>query len=164
MSNKMVEHQLKIVGHQLGIVGLECNLFLNKHSLPSFQHEISTVNTAYMESILSSLRRISVYSEDAREVCEKILSGGFHKATAEETLHKIYHRCIAEFFSPKNDAWYENSRAAYTGNQAITFYKEVPQSIQSLFTNLEKVFQQMREELEYYETDYTTKKMQQYKQ
>lgn len=164
MSNKMVEHQLRIVGNQLGIVGNECNSFLNKYSLPSFQHEVSTVDIVYLEKILSSLRRISVYSEDAKEVCGKILSGGFHKAIAEDTLHKIYHKCISEFFSPKNDAWFENSRAAYTGNQAITFYKEVPPSIQQLFSSLEKVFQQMREELEYYETDYTTKQMQQYKQ
>ncbi|UPM55915.1 DUF3907 family protein [Gottfriedia acidiceleris] len=164
MSNKMVEHQLKIVGNQLGIVGLECNLFLNKNSLPSFQHENQAVDLNYLEKILSSLRRITVYCEDAKEVCEKILSGQFHKATAEDTLHKIYHRCIAEFFSPKNDAWYENSRAAYTGNQAITFYKAVPGTVQDIFSSLEKVFQHMREELEYYETDYSTKLMQQYKQ
>ncbi|WP_088043817.1 DUF3907 family protein [Bacillus sp. EAC] len=164
MSNKMVEHQLRIVGNQLGIVNMECNMFLNNHSLPSFQHEISTLDSTYIEKILNSLRRITVYSEDAKEVCEKILSGHFHKATAEDTLHKIYHRCIAEFFSPKNDSWFENSRAAYTGNHAITFYHEVPSTVQTLFSKLEKIFQQMREELEYYETDYTTKQMQQTKQ
>ena len=156
----MVEHQLKIVGNHLGIVGLECNLFLNKHSLPSFQHEHSSVDTAYMEKILSSLRRITVYSEDAKEVCEKILSGGFHKATAEETLHKIYHRCIAEFFSPKNDAWYEDSRSAYTGRNSIKFYRTVSDNIVQLVKSLEGDFQRIREELEYYETDYRTKMIQ----
>lgn len=164
MSNKMVEQQLKIVGNQLGIVSNECNTFLNIHSIPSIQQELLTSDTIYIERILTSIRRITVYCEDAKEVCEKILNSQFHKGVAEETLHKIYHRCIAEFFSPRNDSWFENSRAAYTGKHAITFYKEVPESIQRLFSALEKVFQQMREELEYYETDYMTKQMSQYKQ
>ena len=38
----------------------------------------------------------------------------FHEVRAEKTLYKVYHQCVEEFFMPKKDTWYENSRAAYT--------------------------------------------------
>ncbi|MDV2887772.1 DUF3907 family protein, partial [Alkalihalophilus pseudofirmus] len=56
--------------------------------------------------------------------------------------------------------WFENSRSAYTGKNAIKFYREVPETIKQLVKSLEGEFQQIREELEYYETDYRTKMMQ----
>jgi len=62
-----------------------------------------------------------------------------------------------EFFSPKNDAWYEDSRSAYTGRNSIKFYKEVPESLRQLVKGLEGEFQRIREDLEFYETDYRTK-------
>ncbi len=52
----------------------------------------------------------------------------FHEARAEKTLYKVYHQCVEEFFMPKKDTWYENSRAAYTGQSAIEFYQQVPDS------------------------------------
>jgi len=64
---------------------------------------------------------------------------------------------IEEFFSPKNDAWFEDSRSAYTGRNSIIFYKSVPDNLQQLVKGLEGDFQRIREELQYYETDYRTK-------
>ena len=43
---------------------------------------------------------------------------------------------------------------------SIKFYKNVPERVQQLIKGLEGEFQRMREELEYYETDYRTKMIQ----
>ncbi len=75
----------------------------------------------------------------------------FHEARAEKTLYKVYHQCVEEFFMPKKDTWYENSRAAYTGQSAIEFYQQVPDSSRSLLLSLSSEFLRMREELAQYE-------------
>nr|MDF9458717.1 DUF3907 family protein [Bacillus pumilus] len=67
----------------------------------------------------------------------------------KETLHRIYNQCIEEFFTPKKDTWYEDSRSAYTGKSNIVFHHEVSAEIKRLFSSLEKDFLAMREELEY---------------
>ena len=70
----------------------------------------------------------------------------FPKQIAEKTLYKIYHQCIEEFFSPRSDVWYEDSRAAYTGKNAICFRLDVAPAVQKLFHELEGGFQLLREE------------------
>ena len=64
-----------------------------------------------------------------------------------------------EFFTPRSDVWYEDSRSAYTGAHAIRFQKDAPASVDNLLKNLEGSFQRIREELDYYENDYRTKMM-----
>ncbi|EAO51885.1 Hypothetical protein RBTH_01895 [Bacillus thuringiensis serovar israelensis ATCC 35646] len=86
----------------------------------------------------------------------------FRKTAAEKILYKIYHQVIAEFFSPKSDYWYENSRSAYTGKNSIVFQQTPPASLGQVMKSLEGKFQLMREELEYYETDYQTKMLHKY--
>ncbi|HYK74904.1 MAG TPA: DUF3907 family protein, partial [Pseudoneobacillus sp.] len=115
----------------------------------------------YNKKVLSQCRKILVYSEEGLEASRVLLkTTPFPKALAEKILYKIYHQCIEEFFSPKSDVWYENSRAAYTGKNAICFRNDVSSSVQQLFHQLEGGFQHLREELEYYETDYKTKLLQ----
>ncbi|MFL6517094.1 MAG: DUF3907 family protein, partial [Bacillus sp. (in: firmicutes)] len=105
--------------------------------------------------------KLIVYSEEGLDACSVILQGSpFQKGAAEKTLYKIYHQCIEEFFSPKNDAWFEDSRSAYTGRNSIKFYRNISDSIVQLVKSLEGEFQRIREELEYYETDYRTKMIQ----
>jgi hypothetical protein len=112
----------------------------------------------YYKQILSNLRKLLVYSEEGLEACKVILQcDPFQKAAAEKTLYRIYHQCIVEFFSPKNDAWFEDSRSAYTGKNSIKFYKTIPENLQQMVKGLEGDFQRIREDLEYYETDYRTK-------
>lgn len=62
------------------------------------------------------MRRLLVFCEEGQDACFVLLnSQPFRKTAAEKILYKIYHQVIAEFFSPKSDHWYENSRSAYTG-------------------------------------------------
>ncbi|MDP4083815.1 MAG: YpuI family protein [Bacillota bacterium] len=157
MGNTLVSTQLKEVEEFLTVSSKRIENFLNETVLNQLIQG-NNEDLYYYKLILSSLRKLLVYSEENLEACKVILqSDPFQKAAAEKTLYRIYHQCIVEFFSPKNDAWFEDSRSAYTGRNSIKFYKVVPESLHNLLKDLEGGFQKMREDLEFYETDYRTK-------
>jgi hypothetical protein len=160
MGNTLVKTQLNDVKEFLANTSLKLENYLNETTIEQMQQaQESDLN--YYKSILSNIRKLLVYSEEGLEACSVILqSEPFQKAAAEKTLYRIFHQCIEEFFSPKNDAWYENSRSAYTGKNSIKFYKNIPENLQVLIKGLEGEFQRIREELEFYETDYRTKMIQ----
>ncbi|PEI93690.1 hypothetical protein CN679_07175 [Bacillus pseudomycoides] len=163
MSNSMVENQTHQVSEFLEEVITLMTDFVNYHTLPSLLEESPEGNKHYYEGLLSSLRRLLVFCEEGLDACLVLLSSQpFRKTAAERTLYKIYHQVIAEFFSPKSDQWYENSRSAYTGKNSIAFQQIPPSSIEKVMQELEGNFQTMREELEYYETDYQTKMLHKY--
>ncbi|MBE4910342.1 YpuI family protein [Bacillus luteolus] len=160
MGNSMVKTQTEQVKEFLKSTVTIVNNYLNETTLPSLQAETDG-DEEYYRTLLSTVRRLSVYCEEGLDACNVVLSTEpFRKGAAEQTLYKIYHQCIEEFFAPKSDIWYEDSRAAYTGKNAITYRKPMPASIQSLIASLEGGFQTTREELEFYETDYRTKMLQ----
>ena len=160
MGNTLVISQLKDVEGFLTNSIQSIENFLNETTLAQLDQG-KEEDLYYYKLILSNLRKLLVYSEEGLDACKVILqSEPFQKAAAEKTLYRIYHQCIVEFFSPKNDAWYEDSRSAYTGKNSIKFYKEVPENLRQMVKGLEGEFQRIREDLEFYETDYRTKVIQ----
>ncbi|MDF2858323.1 MAG: hypothetical protein K0Q87_4174 [Neobacillus sp.] len=157
MGNSLVKTQLSDVKGFLTDTINTLETYLNDTTISQLeQHKESDTNTNRL--ILSNLRKLLVFCEESLDACSVIIqSEPFQKASAEKVLYQIFHRVIEEFFSPKNDAWYEDSRSAYTGKNSIKFYKSVPENLQQLVKGLEGEFQRIREELEYYETDYRTK-------
>jgi len=160
MGNTLVKTQLNDVKEFLTRTISTLEEFLNETTISQLKVE-SEEDRSYIKLIFSNLRKLVVYSEEGLEACVVLLQGEpFQKAAAEKTLYRIYHQCIEEFFSPKNDSWFENSRSAYTGRNSIKFYRNVPENVEQLIKSLESDFQRIREELEYYETDYRTKMLQ----
>ncbi|ULT55528.1 YpuI family protein [Neobacillus drentensis] len=160
MGNTLVKTQLNDVKEFLTKSIFTLEDFLNETTISQLNVE-NEEDRVYIKLILANMRKLVVYSEEGLEACSVLLqSEPFQKAAAEKTLYKIYHQCIEEFFSPKNDAWFENSRSAYTGRNSIKFYRNVSEKISALIKSLESDFQRIREELEYYETDYRTKMIQ----
>jgi hypothetical protein len=160
MGNSLVKSQLNDVKGFLSKSIVSIEDFLNETTISQLKSENDKEHT-YNKLIFSNLRKLVVYSEESFEVCSVILqSNPFQKAAAEKILYKIYHQCIEEFFSPKNDAWFEDSRSAYTGRNSIKFYRNASESVVQLVRSLEGEFQRTREELEFYETDYRTKMIQ----
>lgn len=158
MSNTLVRSQMEQVETFLDQVTNKMADYLDNHNLKELQQEVENENQDYFRHLLATLRRLEVFCKEAQDAVEVILkSEVFRKSAAEKTLYVIYHQCISEFFSPKEEPWYEDSRAAYTGKNAIRFYKDAPPSFSLLIGELEKPFQDIREELAYYETDYRTK-------
>ncbi|MEQ2528196.1 YpuI family protein [Bacillaceae bacterium CLA-AA-H227] len=160
MANTMVKSQIEDVKKFLETTVHTFEDFLNDTTLASMLGE-EHGDESYYKTILSNIRKLLVYCEEGLEACTIILqSESFPKGAAEKTLYRIYHQCVEEFFQPKSDAWFEDSRAAYTGKNSIKFQETVPSSVKELLKGLEGSFQSIREELEYYETDYRTKMIQ----
>lgn len=156
----MVETQVAEVKKILSFAVLQFESFLNNTTLASLLEEQSG-DEDYYKTVLSNLRKLLVYCQEGLDACAVILkTDPFPQGAAEKTLYRIFHKCIEEFFSPKTDAWFEESRSAYTGEYSIKWQREVPASLTFLLRELEEEFQRIREELEYYETDYRTKVMQ----
>ncbi|WP_223702468.1 YpuI family protein [Sutcliffiella deserti] len=160
MANTIVKTQTEQVESFLGNTVQQLNDFLNEVTLSSLTAETSG-GTDYVNLLLSNTRRLSVFCDEGHNACQVILkSEPFRKSAAEKVLYNIYHQCIEEFFAPRNDAWYEDSRSAYTGKNSIQFHEAPPETLKVLIRQLESDFQSIREELEYYETDYRTKMIQ----
>jgi hypothetical protein len=160
VGNTIVKTQIEEVREFLSATVVKLEGFLNGTTLEGLKQGQPT-DEEYYKSILSSLRKLAVYCEEGLDACKVILQAEvFSKPAAEKTLYRIYYQCIEEFFSPKNDAWYEDSRSAYTGKNAIKFRQPVAAELSDLLVSLESGFQRIREELEYYETDYRTKMLQ----
>ncbi|MGL4819810.1 MAG: DUF3907 family protein [Bacilli bacterium] len=161
MSNSMIQGQMQELAKFLEEAVSTWSHYLNASTVDSMLAEEPTASRAYLEAVASNVRRMLVYSEEGLDACAIVLNGKeFVKGAAEQTFYRVYHTVIMEFFSPKNDRWYEDSRSAYTGKNAIRFHEPVPQSLKATFRKLEGGFQQLREDLEFYETDYRTKMIQ----
>ena len=157
MGNTLVQSQIIDVKNFLAHAIVKFETFLNEMTITKLVDE-KAGDPDYYRMLVSNLRKLLVYCEEGSESCQVIVKNEpFAKETAEKTLYRIYHQCIEEFFAPKSDAWFEDSRSAYTGKNSIKFRQEAPDSIKTLFGSLESQFQKIREELEYYETDYRTK-------
>ncbi|MGD6815702.1 YpuI family protein [Metabacillus sp. 84] len=157
MGNSMVKAQTDETAEFLKSVAGKLSAHLNSVTIQSMLEE-EPGNRQFYEELLSNFRRLTVFCEEGLEACSIITqTEPFRKAAAEKILYRVYHQCIEEFFQPKHDIWFEDSRSAYTGKNSIKFRQEAPLSVKQLVAELESQFQQMREELEYYETDYRTK-------
>ncbi|MBO8154904.1 MAG: DUF3907 family protein [Bacillaceae bacterium] len=154
MGNSIVQSQMNDVKVFLEETAELLGQYLDHHEINLLLNEDGSKEKGYYHNLLKTLRRIEVFCQEALDAVTVILhSEPFRRNVAEKTLYRIYHKCIVEFFSPKDDVWHEDSRALYTGKNAIKFLHEPPASIKMLIRRLEPDFQRMREELDYYEID-----------
>ncbi|HBI04431.1 MAG TPA: DUF3907 domain-containing protein [Paenibacillaceae bacterium] len=161
----MTETQLKEICEEsynrLKKVCMELEKFLNNTSLPQLVSASSQPEEyeTYYKNYLSDLRHLLVNSENAFERLGITLRRAkFNKEFAEENLYLVYHTCINLFFYPKGEVYEEDGRNSYTGRDAIIFHKEVTPELKALTLGLSKQFEYLRDELQYYETDYVTMK------
>ncbi|MBU9714781.1 YpuI family protein [Evansella tamaricis] len=158
MGNDLVQQQLTFTMVKLEKASTEIRKFLNETTLQDLMSQGDQKSKGDYVDILDQFRRILVYFDEGQESGNLLLrSEAFRKGAAEKTLYWIFHQCVEEFFQPKLDVWYEDSRAAYTGRNAIKFRVTVPEDLKDLVKSIEGPLQEVREELEYYETDYRTK-------
>ncbi len=147
--------------NRLKKVSMELERFLNQVTLAGLVSQSGDPEEYedYYRSYLSDLRHLLVYCENAYEklgVC--LRRSRFNEEFAEEVLYQVYHTCVNNFYYPKGEVYDEDGRYSYTGQDAIIFRKNVTPELRNLTLSLSKVFEQLRDELQYYETDYITKK------
>lgn len=134
-------------------------LFLNEHSLPQLNADNDPAMDDFYRGYLSDTRHLLVFCEVAYEkLGVSLRRPNFNEDYAEKTLYDVYHNCINRFFYPKNECYSEDGRYAYTGQDAIRFSKKPVRDVRDLTIELSKIFEQLREDLAYYETDYITQR------
>jgi hypothetical protein len=151
-----IRAKVEITSEALSRVSFALGDFLNHVTIDSIctDTENGGANEEYRSDLLSDLRKIEVYCTDGYEACRRLLrSSPFPEQAAERILTGIYHKCIESFFSPKKDAWYEDSRAAYSGEASVHFYHEVAEPLKVLMADLENEFLPIRETLQFYESN-----------
>jgi hypothetical protein len=150
MGQGLVKTHMNQAKITLAFVSKSINGYLNETTVSQMVSDCGDYQE-YYEDVLFSLRRISVFCDEGHGHCTAILGRNvFQEEIAERALNWIYNRCIEEFYHPRNDYWHEDSRALYRGKSAIQFNEHVPVSLKELMSSLEKSFQEIREELEYY--------------
>lgn len=134
--------------------------FLNTHSLAGLSGEDGEEGAElFYKGLLSDLRHLLVFSEVAVEKLGVLLRRpNFDTEQGERVLYEVYHQCVNAFFYPKNECYSEDGRYAYTGQDAIRFrYKPVRVS-RDIVLGISKIYEELRDELSYYESDYMTQR------
>lgn len=134
-------------------------LFLNHHSLKQLDANDDAAMEEFYRGFLSDLRHLSVFSEVAYEkLGVSLRRPNFNVEYSEKVLYDVYHNCVNNFFYPKNECYSEDGRYAYTGQDAIRFRKKPSREVRDITLELSKIFEELREDLAYYETDYITQR------
>lgn len=137
----------------------EMEKFLNEHNLKGLNSENDSEMEEFYKSYLSDIRHLLVFCEVGYEkIGVSLRRPTFNHDYAEKVLFDVYHNCINNFFYPKNECYSEDGRYAYTGQDAIRFRKKPIRAVRDLTIYLSKIFEELREELSYYETDYVTQR------
>jgi hypothetical protein len=138
---------------------LELEQFLNGHALPELVQEDSAEAQNFYGGLLSDMRHLLVFSEVAYEKLGALLRRpNFDVELAERTLYEVYHHCVNAFFYPKNECYSEDGRYAYTGQDAIRFRRKPVRAARDVVLNVSRVYEELRDDLSYYESDYLTQR------
>jgi hypothetical protein len=134
--------------------------FLNYVSIPQMLDEKDREGelVTYVCEFLRDLRRLSVACEIGYEKVSLVLRRAkFNHEFAEKVLSEIVHSCIYAFYYPKHEVYEEDGRYSYTNQDAIKFRQTPPEPLREITIQLSKIFEALRDELDYYETDYITR-------
>lgn len=132
-------------------------LFLNEHTLPQLAAEQDEETIHFYKGFLSDLRHLLTFSEVSFEklgIVER--RPNFDTEFAEKELYRVYHSCVNSFFYPKNESYSEDGRYAYTGQDAIRFRKKPIRPARDVIMDITKIYEELRDDLNYYESDYLT--------
>ncbi|UHA74153.1 YpuI family protein [Paenibacillus sp. 481] len=138
----------------------QLELFLNEYSLAKLVDEQQDEQTvSFYKGFLTDMRHLLVFSEASYEKLGVTLRrANFNNDFAERALYDVYHQCVNAFFYPKNECYSEDGRYAYTGQDAIRFRSKPVRPVRDIILDITKGFEELRDELAYYESDYLTQR------
>lgn len=159
MSATNVQKLCETTREKLKSVIDKMELFLNQHALPQLATEEDEETLLFYKGFLSDLRHLLVFSEMSHEKLGVALRRAtFDEAFAHKALYNVYHFGVNNFFYPKNESYSEDGRYAYTGQDAIRFRKKPVRPARDIIMDITKVYEELRDDLTYYENDYLTEK------
>ncbi|TFE31695.1 DUF3907 family protein [Cohnella luojiensis] len=131
--------------------------FLNHNALEQLVQDDNADSSNFYSGLLSDLRHLLVFSEVAYEKLGAVLRRpNFDNELAERALYEAYHNGVNSFFYPKNECYSEDGRYAYTGQDAIRFRVKPVRSARDVILSISRVYEELRDDLSYYESDYLT--------
>ena len=131
--------------------------FLNGTTLDRLNPDRDEALQEFYRDFLSDMRHLLVFCEVVYEKLGVALRRRkFNAEFAEKVLYEAYHECVNRYFFPKMESYSEDGRYAYTGQDAIRFRKKPVRAVRDLTVDLLRIFEKLREDLAYYETDYVT--------
>ncbi|MCU6707694.1 YpuI family protein [Paenibacillus sp. J5C_2022] len=132
--------------------------FLNNHTIAGLVGDDAGEDAElFYKGLLSDLRHLLVFSEVAVEKLGVLLRRpNFDNENAERVLYEVYHYCVNAFFYPKNECYSEDGRYAYTGQDAIRFRYKPNRESRTVVLGVSKLYEELRDELAYYESEYMT--------
>ncbi|MDQ0192613.1 YpuI family protein [Paenibacillus wynnii] len=134
-------------------------LFLNQNALPQLDTDQDEEMVHFYQGFLSDLRHLLVFSEMSYEKLGVALRRAtFDESFAQKALYNVYHYGVNNFFYPKNESYSEDGRYAYTGQDAIRFRKKPVRQARDIIMDITKVYEELRDDLTYYESDYLTER------
>ncbi|NQX44544.1 YpuI family protein [Paenibacillus tritici] len=159
MSAANVQKLCESTREKLKSVIEKMELFLNEHALPQLVTEKDEETLHFYRGFLSDLRHLLVFSEMSYEKLGLALRRAtFDEVFAQKALYNVYHLGVNNFFYPKNESYSEDGRYAYTGQDAIRFRKKPVRPARDIIMEITKVYEELRDDLTYYENDYLTEK------
>ncbi|GKU79696.1 YpuI family protein [Paenibacillus sp. L3-i20] len=134
--------------------------FLNNYALSQLTGEDGGEGAElFYKGLLSDLRHLLVYSEVTNEKLGVLLRRpNFDTDSGERVLYEVYHHCVNAFFYPKNECYSEDGRYAYTGQDAIRFRYKPIREARNVVLSISKIYEELRDDLSYYESDYMTQR------
>ncbi|PTX55165.1 uncharacterized protein DUF3907 [Melghirimyces profundicolus] len=136
------------------------NDFLDQHNLRTLTSEESerSGNENFLREFLADLRRLAVFCDLGYEKVSLVLRRAkFNEEFAAKVLNEVFRSCVNNFYCPRNEVYEEDGRYSYTNRDAFRFREEPPESLKELTFRLSRIFEKLRDELEYYETDPITR-------
>lgn len=159
MSATNVQKLCESTRDKLKVVIDKMELFLNEHALPQLVNEEDEEIVQFYRGFLSDLRHLLVFSEMSYEKLGVALRRAtFDESFAKKALYNVYHYGVNNFFYPKNESYSEDGRYAYTGQDAIRFRKKPVRPARDIILEITKAYEELRDDLIYYENDYLTEK------
>ncbi|MBA4601484.1 DUF3907 family protein [Thermoactinomyces mirandus] len=160
MPSEQTKQLCKLTKDQLRDIRDELDHFLSYISIPQLlkNEQDQAEKVEYVREFLRDLRHLSVACEIGYEKVSLVLRRArFKPEFAEKVLSEIVHSCIYSFYYPKHEVYEEDGRYSYTNQDAIKFRHSPPEPLRKLTISLSKKFEVLRDELDYYETDYFTR-------
>lgn len=130
--------------------------FLNGYTLWDFAADDDDAETIeFYRGLLSDLRHLLVFAEVVYEKLGVALRRAVFDADfTERALYETYHQCVNAYFYPKNEGYSEDGRYAYTGQDTIRFRMKPVRPVRDIVLGIAHIFEELREELAYYESEY----------
>ncbi|SMG12930.1 DUF3907 family protein [Paenibacillus aquistagni] len=155
-----VKQLCEVSREKLKFVNEKLESFLNTHTLPELVQDVQEEETvSFYTGFLSDLRHLLVFSEVSYEKLGVTLRRAkFDLDFAERALYDVYHQVVNAYFYPKNECYSEDGRYAYTGQDAIRFRMKPIRPVRDIVLEINKIFEELRDELSYFESDYLTQR------